>query len=58
MTWMTSFLEARNDIDFTGYDFVDAIIDQNKNKFSNTSWNFEVVIFRSDNYIDYNYSGS
>jgi len=42
MTWMPTFLGNRTDIEFTGFDIVQANIDNHKNRFARTKWNFEV----------------
>ena len=42
MTWMPSFLENRTDMVFTGYDIVEANVENHKKRFAKTSWNFEV----------------
>jgi len=42
MTWMPTFLSNRTDIEFTGYDIVEANIENHKKKFKNTDWKFEV----------------
>ena len=41
---MKTFLANRKDINFTGYDIVQANIENNKNKFDRKNWTFEVII--------------
>ena len=43
MSRILSFLANREDINFTGYDTVQANIENNKNKFAGTNWTFEVI---------------
>ena len=42
MTWMPSFLSSRSDVEYTGYDIVEANINNHREKFSDTDWKFEV----------------
>ena len=42
MTWMPSFLSSRSDVEYTGYDIVEANIDNHREKFRDTDWKFEV----------------
>ena len=42
MTWMPTFLWNRTDVEFTGYDIVQANIDSHRKKFEKTNWKFEV----------------
>ena len=42
MTWMPSFLSSRSDVDYTGYDIVEANIKNHREKFRETDWKFEV----------------
>ena len=44
MTWMPTFLGNRTDIEFTGYDIVEANIENHKKKFAHTDWTFEVCL--------------
>ena len=44
MMWMPTFLSNRTDIEFTGYDIVEANIENHKKKFTNTDWKFEVLL--------------
>ena len=42
MTWMPSFLSSRSDVEYTGYDIVEANINNHREKFRDTDWKFEV----------------
>ena len=42
MTWMPSFLSSRSDVEYTGYDIVEANINNHREKFRETDWKFEV----------------
>ena len=42
MTWMPSFLSSRSDVEYTGYDIVEANIKNHREKFRDTDWKFEV----------------
>lgn len=42
MTWMPSFLTSRSDVEYTGYDIVEANINNHREKFRDTDWKFEV----------------
>ena len=42
MTWMPSFLSSRSDVEYTGYDIVEANINNHREKFKDTDLKFEV----------------
>jgi len=42
MTWMPTFLANRTDVEFTGYDIVQANIEAHRKTFQHTNWKFEV----------------
>ena len=42
MTWMPSFLSSRSDVEYTGYDIVEANINNHREKSRDTDWKFEV----------------
>ena len=44
---MPTFLNNRSDIEFTGYDIVEANIDNHRRTFVNTDWKFEVLVISS-----------
>ena len=46
MTWMPTFLENRSDVDFTGYDIVQANVENHKANFADKNWKFEVYFVR------------
>ena len=48
MTWMPEFLTNRSDIIFTGYDIVQANIDNHRQKFAEHDWTFEAHDIVSD----------
>ena len=48
MTWMPSFLSSRSDVVYTGYDIVEANINNHREKFRDTDWKFEVHDIVSD----------
>ena len=54
MTWMPSFLTSRSDVVYTGYDIVEANINNHREKFRDTDWKFEVHDIVTDP-IDYSY---
>ena len=39
---MPSFLSSRSDVEYTGYDIVEANINNHREKFRDTDWKFEV----------------
>ena len=39
---MPSFLSSRSDVEYTGYDIVEANINNHREKFRETDWKFEV----------------
>ena len=39
---MPSFLSSRSDVEYTGYDIVEANINNHMEKFGDTDWKFEV----------------
>jgi len=41
MQWMSRFLDTRPDVNYTGYDIVDKLIVNHRQKFSDKSWTFE-----------------
>ena len=43
MTWMSRFLQTRNDIHYTGVDIVPDIVKHHKEKYRKYGWNFEVL---------------
>jgi hypothetical protein len=54
MTWMPSFLSVRSDVEYTGYDIVEANINNHREKFKDTDWKFEVHDIVTDP-INYSY---
>ena len=54
MTWMPSFLSSRSDVEYTGYDIVEANINNHREKFRETDWKFEVHDIVTDP-INYSY---
>ena len=54
MTWMPSFLSSRFDVEYTGYDIVEANINNHREKFRETDWKFEVHDIVTDP-INYSY---
>ena len=54
MTWMPSFLSSRSDVEYTGYDIVEANINNHREKFRDTDWKFEVHDIVTDP-INYSY---
>ena len=48
MTWMPSFLSSRSDVEFTGYDIVEANINNHRENFKETDWKFETHDIETD----------
>ena len=44
MNWMPDFLNNRSDVQFSGYDITQTNIDKHKQKFSDKSWIFQVLL--------------
>ena len=51
---MPSFLSSRSDVEYTGYDIVEANINNHREKFRETDWKFEVHDIVTDP-INYSY---
>ena len=51
---MPSFLSSRSDVEYTGYDIVEANINNHREKFRDTDWKFEVHDIVTDP-INYSY---
>ena len=51
---MPSFLSSRSDVEHTGYDIVEANINNHRERFSDTDWKFEVHDIVTDP-INYSY---
>ena len=44
MTWMPSFLSSRSDVEYTGYDILEANIKNHREKFRDTDWKYQVLL--------------
>ena len=55
MQWMSKFLQTRSDVDYTGVDIVDKVIEHHRTKFANRLWKFMTldIVSQPINMTDY-----
>jgi len=55
MQWMSKFLQTRSDVDYTGVDIVDKVIEHHRTKFANRLWKFMTldIVSQPINMADY-----